>query len=195
MIYDYHVVLGVLGVMIAFVGYTFYIRSILVGETKPHIFTWSILGLIDGIVFVAQIVGGAGAGAWPLGVSVIICSIIVALAVKRGEKRITASDWLFLTAALASIGAWVAMRDPLGTVVILTVINVFGTAPTFRKSFYRPDEESMIPWSFDVVRFILALVALETFSLTTALFPVGIVITNLCLVCMVLYRRRHQLKV
>ena len=191
MIYDYHVILGGIGVGVALVGYAFYIRSILLGETKPHIFTWLILGLIDGIVFVAQLVSGAGAGAWPLGISIIICSVIVALSVKRGEKRITASDWVFLTAALASIGVWIVMRDPLGAVIILTVINVFGTAPTVRKSFYRPNEESMIPWSLDIVRFILALIALDTFNLTTALFPAGIILTNLCLVTMVLYRRRQ----
>jgi len=190
-IYDYHVILGGIGVGVALVGYAFYIRSILLGETKPHIFTWLILGLIDGIVFVAQLVSGAGAGAWPLGISIIICSVIVALSVKRGEKRITASDWVFLTAALASIGVWIVMRDPLGAVIILTVINVFGTAPTVRKSFYRPNEESMIPWSLDIVRFILALIALDTFNLTTALFPAGIILTNLCLVTMVLYRRRQ----
>ena len=194
MIYDYHVVSSVIAILVALVSYGLYIRSILRGETKPHIFTWLILGSIDAVVFAAQLVGGAGVGAYPLGVSILIASTVAVLSIKNGEKHITKMDVFFFTAALVSIGAWVVTKDPLSAVLILTVVNILGTAPTFRKSYVNPHEESLTAWAGDIVRFLLALIGLEVFSLTTALFPICIILTNAVLVGMILARRR-KLKV
>ena len=64
MIYDYHVVLGVIAASFGIAGYVIYIRSILRGFTRPHIFTWLIYVIVDGTIFAAQLAGGGGPGAF-----------------------------------------------------------------------------------------------------------------------------------
>lgn len=194
MIYDYHSVIGGVAVLIGVGAYGLYFRTIFRGDTKPHLFTWLIFALIDGTVFVAQVLEGAGPGSWVLLLSVVENLVVVALALKWGEKHIAKSDWTSFIAALAGIMLWRLMNDPLIAVVIAVGINIAAAYPTFRKSYARPDEESITVWAIDGARFTLGMVALVTFNLTTALFPAAIVLTNTSLVGMILYRRRQLAK-
>ena len=187
--YDYHVALGLVAILLGLIGFVLYLRSTFHGETKPHPLTWLIYALIDSIVFLAQFVKGGGPGAWPLAASIIMGTIIALVSFRIGEKRITWSDWVCFVGALAAIGLWILTKDPLGAVVLLTVINVLATIPTYRKSFLRPYEESVPVWSLDVARFALSLFALTSFTLTTALFPAGIVVVDSLLIAMILVRR------
>ena len=93
MIYDYHVVLGVIAASFGIAGYVIYIRSILRGFTRPHIFTWLIYVIVDGTIFAAQLAGGGGPGAFVVLTGAVANAAIVILAFQRGEKNITLSDW------------------------------------------------------------------------------------------------------
>lgn len=191
---DYHVVLGATSILLGVIGYIFYFRSIFRGITKPHPFTWFTYGIIDVIVFIAQVIKGAGPGAWTLGFSAVVVFAIAALALKWGEKRITRSDWLCFVGALMAIVFWIATDDPLYAVIIATGINILAILPTFRKSYLRPNEEALSMWSLDAAKYAVSIFALETANLTTALFPFGIVVTNGILVAVVLLRRRKLAK-
>jgi len=193
-IYDYHVVLSIVGIFFGLAGYALYFRSIFRGETKPHVLSWFTYAVIDAIVFLAQVVKGAGPGAWPLLLSVIANSVIVVLALRRGEKDLKISDWISFSAALFSILLWVLTSDPLIAVVFATFVNIFALYPTFRKSYSKPYEESITLWSLDVFRFGLSILALSSFNPTTVLFTASIVVLNSSLVTMVLLRRRQLAK-
>ena len=56
-------------IVLTFVIFVPYIRSILQGRTKPHVFSWFIWALGTFVVFLAQLAGGGGMGAWAIGVS------------------------------------------------------------------------------------------------------------------------------
>lgn len=87
--YDYHVVLGLVASAIGIISYIPYFKHIYDATTKPHPFSWIAWGLLTGIVFVAQIVKGGGAGAWATGISAVACFAIGVFALERGEKNIT----------------------------------------------------------------------------------------------------------
>ncbi|MEK7156568.1 MAG: hypothetical protein AAB790_02055 [Patescibacteria group bacterium] len=194
MIYDYHVVLGAIAASLVLVGDSLYIWSIIKGSTKPHVFTWLIYVIIDGTIFVVQVLEGGGAGSWVLGTAVVANSIITVLAIFKGEKNIRPIDWVCLVGAGLGIVLWSVTENPLSAVVVLTVVNTIALIPTFRKSFVRPNEESISVWIVDVVRFSLGIAALQVLTVTTALFPAGVVAVNALLVVTILLRRR-QLKV
>ena len=194
MIYDYHVVFGLATIPLFVLGYGLYFRSIFRGETKPHLFTWLSYVFIDGTIFVAQLTSGGGVGSWVLGLATLINAGIVVVSFWRGEKRIHSSDWLCLLGVFVGIGLWLITDGPLGAVVVLTIINTVALIPTFRKAYEKPLEESVSIWSVDVFKFMLTVVALEQRTLTTALFPVGIIVINALLVAMILVRRRQLAK-
>ena len=79
-------------------------------------------------------------------------------------------------------------------IVLACVSDVLSKIPTFRKSYLRPNEESITVWSVDTVLYSLSIVVLSTISWTTALFPAEIVAADVLLVAMILFRRKQPSK-
>ncbi len=126
--------LSAAAIALTFIAFFPYIRSIQRGTTKPHVFSWVIWGLTTFIVFLAQLAGRGGLGAWPIGVSGAITIYIAWLAWwKRGDTLATPIDWVFLIGALSALPFWLFTADPMWAVVILTSVDVAGFGPTFRK--------------------------------------------------------------
>lgn len=189
---EYQSVFGALGVVVGIIGFAFYYVSIFRGSTKPHVFTWFTYVLVDGEVFVAQVIKGAGPGAWVVGLGVAACLGVSILSFWWGEKHITKSDWLVFAGALLGALLWILTSDPLVAVVISSIINILAVIPTIRKSYMHPKEESVSVWSLDILRYLLGLAALASFNLTTALFPAVCVIGNAVLVGTILLRREQM---
>jgi hypothetical protein len=93
-----------------------------------------LCGLPAGIVFVAQLFDGGGAGSWATGVNTILCAAIFIFVLVRGEKEITRLDWICFLMVLASIALWGITKNPLGAVILITVADFLGCGPTIRKS-------------------------------------------------------------
>lgn len=183
--------LSAAAIALTFLAFLPYIVSILRGSTRPHVFSWIIWGTTTCVVFLAQRADGGGVGAWPIGVSGLITLLVALLAWRgRADVSITAPDWLFLGAALSALPFWYLTADPLWAVVILTTVDVLGFGPTFRKTWHAPHTESLAFPGLFALRNLLVLLALEHYSLTTALFPAAIAIACLLLGAMIVYRRQ-----
>ncbi len=180
-----------LAILLTFIAFIPYIRSILSGVTKPHVFSWVIWSITTVIVFFAQLDAKGGIGAWPMGVSGAITTLIALLAyLKQADISITRVDWLFFIVALSSLPFWYFSTDPLWAVVILTTVDLIGFGPTFRKAYDFPHEENLPFFMLFMARNGFALLALERYSVTTVLFPLSVSIACLMLLLTVSYRRR-----
>jgi hypothetical protein len=183
--------LSAIAIVLTFAAFVPYIRAIVNGTTRPHVFSWVIWGATTFVVFLAQIEGKGGAGAWPIGVSGSITMLIAFLAyVKRADITITKTDWLFFVSALSSLPLWYFTSDPLWAVVILTTVDVLGFGPTVRKAYSFPHSESLPFFALFAAPNILVILALENYSVTTVLFPAVIAVACMSLMAMVTYRRR-----
>ena len=188
----YKEILSAIAIALTFAAFVPYIRAILSGTTKPHVFSWVIWGSTTFVVFLAQIEGKGGVGAWPIGVSGSITIFIAFLAyVKRADITITKTDWLFFVSALSSLPLWYVTSDPLWAVVILTIVDALGFGPTVRKAYSFPHSESLLFFALFTVRNVLVILALESYSVTTVLFPAVIAAACVSLMAMVTYRRRE----
>jgi hypothetical protein len=183
--------LSAAAIVVTFVAFLPYIISIQRGVTKPHVFSWVIWGLTTFTVFLAQLAGSAGLGAWPIGVSGIITIYIAILAyLKRSDSDITKTDWAFFFAALSALPFWYITADPMWAVVILTAVDVIGFGPTIRRAYLYPHGESISFFAMFATRNLLVFLALEHYSLTTVLFPVAVGIACLIVILLLAYRRR-----
>ncbi len=187
---DYKSVLGVSATLMAFVQYGPYIKDILKGKTRPHAFSWFVWGLPCGIVFAAQFLGGGGAGSWATGMTAAISTLIFVLSLFYGEKEITLLDWISFAVALLAIVWWIATKDPLLSVVLITVIDIVGFVPTMRKSIKKPREETLSTYVISGLKWILSILAFDGFSFTVLLYPVAMVVANWLFVVLLLLRRR-----
>lgn len=183
-------VLAAAAVVLTFLMYVPYIRSVHKGRTKPHAFSWGIWTLSGLVVFVAQLSDRAGAGAWPIGMASLISAYVAILAyAKRTNTSATRTDWCFLAVALGALVCWLATSNPLTAVVLLTGAELAGFGPTFRHASNYPHQERISFFSLGAMRNALALAALEHYSLTTALFPSAKLLTSAVLVVMIWYWR------
>ena len=183
--------LGVLATLIGLVSYIPYFRDIFNGKTKPHFFSWFIWALLTGIAFFAQVTENAGPGAWVTGLTAFICLLIAILALSKGEREITKSDWLCFVSALIGIIVWIKTDNPFFAVILVTLVDAVAYIPTFRKSYYRPQEETLIEYELATLKFFIALFALQSLSVSTWLYPVSLVLTNGAFVVMNIVRRNQ----
>lgn len=187
----YKNILSAIAIALTILAYFPYIRSILKGETRPHVFSWVVWGISTFIVFLAQLADEGGVGAWPIGISGLITLYVAILAyTKKSDNTITKIDWLFFILAIASLPVWYLTSNPLLAVVILTAADVLGFGPTFRKAYICPFEEQLMFFVIMTLRNLISITALEHYSMTTVLFPAVIAATCLIFIAMVIHRRR-----
>lgn len=187
----YKEILSVIAIALTFAAFIPYVRAIVNGTAKPHVFSWVIWGSTTFMVFLAQIEDKGGVGAWPIGVSGVITIFIAFLAyLKRADITATKTDWVFFVSALSSLPLWYFTSDPLWAVVVLTTVDVLGFGPTVRKVYSFPHSESLLFFSLFAVRNTIVIMALEHYSVTTVLFPAVIAMACLFLIVMATHRRR-----
>lgn len=188
---DWREIIGALAVAISLAAMVPYLISTWKGKTRPHIFSWGIWGLFHLIGGLAQIVDGGGPGAWVNIAGVASCWLGAALGYYRGGTRdITRTDCYAAIGAIIGIIPWLLTKDPLWSVIIITVIDLFAFYPSFRKSWFKPHEEMPIVYWVSAVKHALGIVALTNFSVTTVLFSASLVVTNTVYVVMLYWRRR-----
>ena len=188
---DDKALLGVAAVIIGFIGYAPYFRDIFRGRTKPHAFSWLVWGVLTGIAFVGQVVSDGGAGAWVTGFTAVICLIIFLLALNKGKRDFTTTDWLSLSGAGFALLLWFLTNNPLVAIILVTIIDALGFIPTFTKSYARPSEETIFTYQMSSLKYVIGLFALESYSLVTVLYPLSLVITNLVFVAFTLSRKKR----
>lgn len=183
--------LGIMATLLALYSYIPYFRDIFAGKTKPHAFSWLVWFLLTAIAFIAQIKDNGQAGAWVTGFTAIVALMIFIAAITRGEKNITRSDWLCLIGSFLAMGLWAVTDSPLTAVLLITLIDALGFAPTFRKAFRNPQEETLVTFALSAVKFVIAIAALGNYSTVTVLYPASLVLMNGLFVAMLIIRRKQ----
>ncbi|MFT7557929.1 MAG: hypothetical protein ACI83D_000604 [Planctomycetota bacterium] len=178
------------GIILTFASFGIYYHDMFKGITKPHMFTWLLWTSLTSIAFAGQLAGGGGAGSYITGVTALTSLGVLVFAIFHGEKTRTFLDWASLILALIAIGLWLATGSPLWAVIMVTSADVLAYVPTLRKSFSRPNEETLSSYVIAFFKFGLGVVALEHFSVTTWLYPGALMIMSLILSGLLIWRRK-----
>ena len=186
----YKLYLGIISSVVASLAYIPYFRDIFQGRTKPHVFSWFIWGLLASITFSAQIIKGAGPGAWANGITGLICFIIAFLSFSHGEKKIVLFDWLAFSGALLGLALWAFTDNPLWAVILAAFIDTLAYLPTFRKAYLNPYEETMVSFILTTAGIMISLLALQSYNPVTWIYPSCLVCSNSIFITMLFIRRR-----
>ena len=82
--------ISAVAVVVTIVAFYPYLRGTLQGTIKPHVFSWVIWATTTLAVFFAQVQSQGGVGAWPIGFSGAITTLVGVLAyVKRSKRPMT----------------------------------------------------------------------------------------------------------
>lgn len=184
--------LGTIAVALTFAGYIPYIRDTIKHKTTPHVFTWFIWGLVTAIAFALQISHQAGPGAYTTLAAAIVCFIIFGFGVRQGNRNITKSDTIFFILSLLALVIWLFAKQPVLSVILLSTIDMLGFIPTIRKSWHKPNEETLISYLTNTLRFGLALLALDHYTIITTLYPATWIIANGTFSVFLIARRKQK---
>ena len=185
---------GFFAIIITLIAFTPYISSILTGKTRPHIFTWVIWSSATLTVFFAELSSGAGIGCWAIGLSGCISGFIAMLSfVKKCDKNISKSDWVCFLSGMLAIPVWVATKDPLWAVLLLTAIDVTGYVPTIKKVIKDPYSDSVSMFTLTSLRNVFSIIALDEKILTNIIFQAATIAGNLIVVAIII-RQKSKLR-
>ncbi|MBM3227756.1 hypothetical protein FJZ27_02735 [Candidatus Peribacteria bacterium] len=182
-------ILGLIAASFTVVGFFVYFRDCFSKRTKPHAFSWFIWALTGAIAFAAQRFDHAGPGSWVLIGETAGCIVVFLWALKFGERGYVPMDWIALALALSALALWGFTKTPTASVVLLSFVELCSFVPTLRKSIVRPHEETLTTFAVSVPKFGISILALEHYSIATALYPATLVILNTVFVGLILWRR------
>jgi len=174
----YKTIIAIITVILVFYAYIPYIIDILKKKTIPHVFSYFIFGLTSSIIYALQVKGGAGAGSWVTLFVALFCIFIFFLSLKIGDKDITLSDIVFLILALVSLSFWLVVEKPVLAIIFIILVEILGFIPTVRKSWNRPNTETLSLYTISTIRHLLAIFALSKFNILTILNPVAWALAN-----------------
>lgn len=187
--------LGFTAIGLTFIGYIPYFKDIIKGKTKPHLYSWFLWFLVTGIVFALQYTGGAGIGSFVTLTVSLMCAIVIGLSFKYGVNRdVKLIDAVFILLALAALGFWLIAKQPVISTILSTTIDLFGFAPTIRKSWNKPHTETLSFYAITSFRFLITILSISHYSIVTALYPTAWLFGNGLFALMLLIRRRRLAK-
>ncbi len=184
-------IIGLLAVILTFVGYTPYVRDIFKGKTKPHAFSWFIWSILTGIIYALQVSSGAGPGSWVTLSLVVIMFFIFILSLTRGSKDIKKVDFVFLGLALLALPLWLWVQQPVLSIILLSATDMLGFLPTVRKSWRDPYSETLSFYIITTFRHALSIFALVEYNIVTMLFPTTWVIANALFAITLIFLRKR----
>lgn len=183
--------LGILTIILAFVGYGPYLKDTIAGKTKPHVVSWFLWTLVSFIAFGLQWSKGAGAGSYANLAMGFISLILLGLSFKNGIGQIKTIDVVSLVMAVMAIILWLIVDQPVWSVLLIVLIDALSFAPTFVKSWYKPEQETLSTWVLSMIRHGLVLLSLREVNMVTAAFS-GYALTANALFCTLLIVRRRK---
>lgn len=183
-------IFSIVAVALTFIAYFTYYRDIVKGKTRPHIYSWSLWGLLTVLIVALQILGGAGPSTWVTASAGVLCLGVVLLSLKNGKRYITKSDTIVALLSLLAIIFWLVIKQPVASIIFVVVADLLAFIPTVRKSWNHPYTETLSLYAITTFRFVLALLAVENYTILSALWPAAWVVANGFFSIMLISRRR-----
>jgi hypothetical protein len=183
--------ISAIAVFLTFAAYVPYYRDIIKGKTHPHVYSWSLWGLLTVLLVALQIKGGAGPATWVTAAAGLLCGGVVIFGLKDGKKDITVSDTVVAVLSLIAIGFWLIADQPVISMLLVILADSLAFIPTIRKSWHKPYSETLSLYVTNAFRFFLALAAVETYSFLSASWIAAWAIANGLFSVMLVMRRRQ----
>ena len=175
---DQHSFFALAAITLAALRYGTYLYTIYQGKTKPHAFTWLLLGSVTTVGTIAQFGLGGGPSAWALAFVAFTCLFIAFLALFVGERDYKTSDWAALIVCFMAIPLWKITENPMVAVILVVAIDILSYWPMIRKSFNKPQTEPPISAFISGMRYFLILFAVPEPTWESLVYPLYLMLVD-----------------
>ncbi len=167
-----------------------YLLNVIKNKTKPKVVTWGVWSLLTFISLVASFVEGQYATAALLLFASLGSLSIAILGWKNGNKKFNILDVLCLIGVLIGIILWSVFDSPVIAVVIMVSIDFIGGIPTTIHCWKSPEEETGSAFFMGFLGALFTVLVLDSWQITSFLFPLFLVANNLNLTLIIFIRKR-----
>ena len=189
-VYMGHEVWALLSIFIKLFIYAPYVLGVLKGKFVPHSFSWMVFFSLDFIGFLVQFYNGAGMGAFPTLAGALLCFLIMALGFYKGNQDIRRCDFIALVSAFSLLPLWYLANSSLLVLLIVMIIGIVGSFPTWRKVTDKPNEESSLLFFLIGASALVSMFSIDQVMLTTVLYPLFTVISSCALATYIIVRSK-----
>jgi len=190
MLFDVKYLFLVLSGLATFFSYFIYFRSIIKWESKPHVISWFIWGLISFVIFSIQIYDNAWLWAFNIWFVAFLCFLIAFISLKKWSTKINKADYISLIFWIFSIILWIFSNDPFLSVILLILVDVFWFIPTILKSIKKPFEETENAYFLAWLWYLMSIFAMTNISFLTVWFVIVSCFLNLFLASIIFFRKK-----
>jgi hypothetical protein len=183
-------IISAIAVVLTFIAYIPYYRDILHGRTRPHVYSWSLWGLLTVLIVALQIKGGAGAATWVTAAAGLLCLGVVVLSLRNGKRDITLSDTITAVLSLIAIGVWLIAKQPVVSIILVVLADMLAFFPTVRKSWNQPYAETLSLYITNALRFALVILAIKHYTILSTLWVAAWATANGLFAVMLIVRRK-----
>jgi len=182
--------MGGLSVCIMFVAYGVYLwQASRARGVEPHPFSWLLWGTVTGVAYLVQATHDAAAGSWVVGLTAIMCLVIGTFSLIRHKWKFLWFDWLSLGAGIMVFAYYLLTKNPTRAAILATITDVVGYASTVRRGWVQPMKDSVTSFALNSAKFLPAILALNSYTIATYLYPGTLVVVNALVAIMLVWRR------
>ncbi len=176
---NWHLLLGIIGGVIALLAVIPYIRDILKKTTRPNTVSWSIWAFLLLISILAQMSAGAS---WSIillvGDFIGTGTIVIFCLIGYGYRKYGWIEWACLTLAILAIISWQTTQQPLLAIAFAVVADAMAAIPTLVKAYRDPWSEHPTMWLIIALGALLSILSTTILNPPNLLFPAYLLAMN-----------------
>ena len=170
--------LGVLAGIVTLSAFFFYVRDCLSGRSRPNRATWIIWSVLSLVITASYYAAGARDTIWASAGFTIGQFSVALVSLKYGTGGWSILDRICLAGAGLCLLAWALSGSALLALVLAILVDLVGAVPTIKKLLDDPASESRTAWMVFSVGNLLNVLAIESWTIEIALFPVYFLFVN-----------------
>lgn len=176
-------------IAVTLISYVRYIRGIIQWRNKPHAFSRFIRWIMTATAFFAQRTQTDSIATRVLWLSAIICFVVAIVARYQHKNVIAKVDRLYFGLSILALLLRYVTKTPVWSIILIVLTDLLAFVPTFRKTRHDPEGESIFVYTLSAIKFVLVLRSLDVITVTTALYPIYLVLANGVFTIFTLVRR------
>jgi hypothetical protein len=168
-----------------------YVRSMVVGGTKPNRVTWLMWTIAPLIAAAAEVSNGVGWAVLPVfmaGFSPLLILTASFLA-KKAYWKLSTFDYVCGALSGLALIMWWLTKDPNVAIVFALASDALAAVPTLTKAWKNPKTESVWPFIVGVFAAASSLAVASLWTFSEYAFPSYLIMVNV-LILLALYKRK-----
>ena len=180
-----------IAVLINLVAYFFYLKSILRGETKPNLVSWSLWALAPFIAVFFQIKAGAGLSILPVFMAGFgpLLVIILSIFKRNAYWKVSSFDIICGTFSFIALLLYMFTHNLSISIIFAILSDGLAAVPTVSKSWKFPETETTYPYFAGFLGNILGLLIIKNWIFTIYSFGVYNIAVN-AIIIFSIYRKK-----